>query len=193
MSFQDHLQQRHKMLQDLNNADLLASMESAVAALAAVAQARLPILVCGNGGSAADAQHIVAELVGQFRGPRVALDVRALGGEPALLTALANDFGYEQVFSRQVEAYGKAGGLLLALSTSGLSPSVLRAVEAARQRGMQVIALTGATGGDLAALADMALKVPSSDAALVQEGHAALYHYFCARLDEEFSKDAAPS
>jgi D-sedoheptulose 7-phosphate isomerase len=158
--------------------------------LVAAARARLPILVCGNGGSAADAQHIVAELVGQFSAPRVALDVRALAADPALLTALANDFGYAEVFTRQVEAYGRPGGLLLALSTSGQSVSVLRAAEAARRCGMQVIAFTGATGGGLADLADISLLVPATEAALVQEGHAALYHYLCARIDAAFSSDA---
>src|SRR5215831_2655211 len=119
------------------------------------------ILACGNGGSACDSQHIVAELVGRYREERRALPAIALTADTATLTALGNDYGYERVFARQVEALARAGDLLFAISTSGNSANVLLAAAAARERGCAVIGLTGAGGGRLAAHADVLLPAPS--------------------------------
>jgi D-sedoheptulose 7-phosphate isomerase len=141
------------------------------------------VLACGNGGSAADAQHLVAELVGRFEADRPGLPAIALASDAAVLTALANDFGLEQAFARQVEALGRSGDVLVALSTSGRSPNVLAAATAARDAGLAVVALTGSGGDALAGLADVALQAPSDVTARIQEVHGALIHALCAIVD----------
>ena len=160
-----------------------AAMEAAVEACTAALGRGLPMLVCGNGGSAADAMHITGELVGRFLKERRALNAVCLSSNPSVLTAWANDYSYETVFARQVEAHGEPGGVLLGLSTSGNSPNVVRAFEAARQRGMVTIALTGEGGGRLAALSDHLLAVPSRSTPAIQQVHLALYHCFCAAVE----------
>jgi D-sedoheptulose 7-phosphate isomerase len=159
------------------------AMANAVDWTAAALSARLPVLVCGNGGSAADAQHIAGELVGRFLKERRGLNVIALAANPAVLTAWANDYDYESVFGRQVEAHGRPGGVLIALSTSGNSANVVQAAEAARREQMKVVALTGETGGKLASLAHALLAVPSRHTPRVQEAHIALYHYLCEHVE----------
>jgi D-sedoheptulose 7-phosphate isomerase len=141
------------------------------------------VLFCGNGGSAADAQHLAAELVGRFERPRRALSGLALTTDGSSLTALANDFGFDQVFSRQVEALANPGDVLVALSTSGSSPNVLAAVTAARARGCRTVALTGARGEKLAALCDVAVVVPSDSTARIQECHITIGHAWCEVID----------
>lgn len=168
-------------------AGLDAVMEAAVAATVAALTANRPLLVCGNGGSAADAQHIVGELVGRFLKERRALRAICLASNPAVLTAWANDYSYETVFSRQVEAYGEAGGVLLALSTSGNSANVVLALEAARKIGMVTIGLTGEGGGRMAALSDHLLAVPSRFTPAIQQVHLALYHCYCAAVEERLA------
>jgi D-sedoheptulose 7-phosphate isomerase len=158
-------------------------MEAAVAATVGALAAGRTLLACGNGGSAADADHIVGELVGRFLRERRALRAISLSANPAVLTAWANDYSYETVFARQVEAHGEPGGVLLGLSTSGNSANVVRAFEAARQRGMVTIALTGEGGGRLAALSDHLLAVPSRSTPAIQQVHLALYHCFCAAVE----------
>jgi len=170
-------------MQALLAGDIQARLDRALALLLDAVQADLPILVCGNGGSAADSQHIAAELVGRFLRERRALNVRALTTDTSFLTAWANDIAYESVFSRQVEAYGRKGAPLIAISTSGNSANVLRAAETARGRGMPVIALTGEDGGKLRPLADVLLNVPSRKTPRIQEMHLALYHYLCEELE----------
>jgi phosphoheptose isomerase len=142
------------------------------------------LLACGNGGSAADAQHVVAELVGRFRDERRALAAIALTGDSATLTALGNDYGFERVFARQVEALARPGDVLLAISTSGNSPNVLQAAQAARSLGCTVIALTGARGGELAGQTDLVIKAPSNTVARIQEVHSLCIHAICEALDE---------
>lgn len=142
------------------------------------------VLLFGNGGSAADALHIAAEWVGRYRGERQALPAIALGTNPAELTALSNDYGYDRVFVRGVEAHGRAGDLAIALSTSGNSPNVLAGVEAARDRGLFTIALTGKGGGELAGLADLAIRVPSDDTPRIQEAHITIGHAICEVVDD---------
>ena len=141
------------------------------------------ILACGNGGSATDAQHLVAELVGRFREERRALPAIALTADTAILTAVGNDYGYERVFSRQVEALGQAGDVLLAFSTSGNSANVVQAAQTARRLGCVVVAFTGARGGELAGHADVLVKVPSNTVARVQEVHTLCSHAICDALD----------
>ena len=141
------------------------------------------ILACGNGGSAADAQHMVAELVGRFCEERRALPGIALTADAATLTALSNDYGYERVFSRQVEALAAAGDVLFAISTSGNSANVVLAAQAARARGCTVVALTGEGGGQLAGHADLLLCAPSRVVARIQEVHTLCIHAIVDVLD----------
>jgi D-sedoheptulose 7-phosphate isomerase len=144
------------------------------------------VLVCGNGGSAADAQHLAAELSGRYRKERRALAGIALTTDTSALTAIGNDYGFDQVFSRQVEALGRPGDLLIGISTSGNSPNVVRAVEAAKGLGMRTLGLLGRDGGKLKALVDDALVVPSPVTARIQEVHQMIYHFWCEALDAQF-------
>jgi phosphoheptose isomerase len=141
------------------------------------------ILACGNGGSASDAQHAVAELVGRFREERRALPAIALTADTATLTAVGNDYGFERVFARQVEALARPGDVLLAISTSGNSPNVVQAAQSARALGCAVVALTGARGGALAGTADLIVRAPSETVARIQEVHSLCIHVICETLD----------
>ncbi len=165
---------------------LEAGVEQAVAAIVAGFRADKPLLVCGNGGSAADAMHITGELVGRFLKERPALRCICLSDNPAVLTAWANDYSYETVFARQVEAYGQAGGVFWGISTSGNSPNVVLAADAAKRRGMTVLALTGEGGGKLAQHADILLAAPSRHTPLIQQVHICLYHYICEQVEAAF-------
>ncbi|MEO7673177.1 MAG: SIS domain-containing protein [Pyrinomonadaceae bacterium] len=145
------------------------------------------ILICGNGGSAADAQHIAAEFVGRYETERKALPAIALTTDTSALTALANDYGFERVFARQVEALAADGDCLIALSTSGTSPNVIAAVMEARNRGCSVIGMTGAQGKKLASLSDACILVPSERTARIQEAHITIAHIWCELVDNEIS------
>jgi len=144
------------------------------------------ILACGNGGSAADAQHFVAELVGRFERERLPLGALALNTDTAILTAVGNDYGFDEVYERQVSALGQPGDVLLAISTSGNSPNVVRAIEAAHDREMHVIALTGKGGGVVGELMtphDIHLCVPSERTMRIQEVHIVMLHALCDGID----------
>jgi D-sedoheptulose 7-phosphate isomerase len=149
------------------------------------------IMLCGNGGSAADCQHIAAELVIRFRLDRRGLPAMALTADTSILTAGSNDLGFERVFSRQVEALGRKGDLLIALSTSGRSPNVIRAAEQAKAQGLEVIGLTGAAEGPMDSIAGLALHVPSDDKARIQESHIAIGHLICDLVDRDLSGEAS--
>jgi D-sedoheptulose 7-phosphate isomerase len=142
------------------------------------------VLLCGNGGSAADAQHIAAELVGCYEKQRRSWPALALTTDTSALTAVSNDLGYEQVFARQVAGLAQAGDVLIAISTSGKSPNVLRAAEAARELGCRTIALTGATAEPLASLCDVTVAVPSRRTSRVQEAHITIGHLWCEMVDQ---------
>lgn len=143
------------------------------------------VLACGNGGSAADAQHFAAELVNRFQMERRPYAAVSLAADSSVLTSIANDYSYEEVFSKQVEALGAPGDVLLAISTSGNSPNVLRAAAAAKARGMAVVALTGRGGGALSPLADENLCISASGiTARIQEGHELAIHAMCALVEE---------
>lgn len=141
------------------------------------------ILLCGNGGSAADAQHIAAELTGRYKTERRGLPAIALTTDTSALTAIANDFGYENVFSRQVEALANAGDLLIGISTSGNSTNILLALEQAKAIGCTTIGLTGNTGGKMNALCDINLVVPSNNTPRIQEMHILFGHILCQIVD----------
>ena len=160
-------------------------LERAVAAMHECLRAGGKILACGNGGSAADAQHLSAELVGRFREERQALPAIALTADTALLTALGNDYGYERVFARQVEGLAQRGDVLMAFSTSGNSPNVVQAARTARAMGCTVVGLTGAGGGELAQAADLLVRAPSSVVARIQEVHALCIHAIADSLDAQ--------
>ncbi|MCO6509249.1 MAG: D-glycero-beta-D-manno-heptose 1-phosphate adenylyltransferase [Aridibacter famidurans] len=141
------------------------------------------MLLCGNGGSAADAQHIAAEFVGRYEAERRAFPAIALTTDTSALTALSNDYGYEKVFERQVEALAVPGDLLIAISTSGNSPNVVRAMMKARELGCTIVGLTGAKGGKFAALCDACVVVPSDRTARIQEAHITIGHIWCESVD----------
>ena len=160
-------------------------------AAALVAEAALSgrtTLVFGNGGSAAQAQHLAAELVVRYKDDRAALPAIALAADVSILTACANDYGYETVFSRQVEALGRPGGVAVGLSTSGSSPNVRKALDAAKARGMSTILMTGEKGRSEAQQWDVGLVVPSTETAHVQELHLAAIHLICRHVDEELAR-----
>lgn len=142
-------------------------------------------LFCGNGGSAADAQHIAAELSGRFYTDRPPLYAEALHVNTSYLTAVANDYGYDRVFSRMVEAAGRDGDVLVAISTSGNSISILNAIEQARIQRMSVIGFTGASGGRMAGLCDVLLNVPAADTPRIQESHILIGHILCQIVEKE--------
>jgi D-sedoheptulose 7-phosphate isomerase len=141
------------------------------------------VLLFGNGGSAADAQHMAAELVGRLERERAAIPAVALSTDTSILTAVANDFGFDRVFARQIDALGRTGDVALAISTSGDSKNVLAGVAAARERGLTVIALTGRNGGFLAGSSDIHVNVPAADTARAQEVHRTLLHILCELVE----------
>ena len=144
------------------------------------------IILCGNGGSAADAQHIAAELTGRYVKERAPLPGIALTVDTSALTAIGNDYGYDQVFSRQLAALGHPGDVLVAISTSGNSKNVIRAVEVAKEMRIVTVGLTGQNGGAMAELCDICLRVPAGKTNHVQEMHIAIGHLFCAMIDAAF-------
>jgi D-sedoheptulose 7-phosphate isomerase len=164
-------------------------LEAAVGAIAASVRAGGKILIFGNGGSAAEAQHFAAELVNGFlERSRPALPAIALTADTSSLTAVGNDRGFDQVFSRQVEALGRPGDVAVALTTSGRSPNILRALRSARATGLVTVGLTGESGGAVAPLADHLLDVPSASTPRIQEAHLFILHFLAGRLEEAESR-----
>jgi len=145
------------------------------------------VMFCGNGGSAADAQHLAAELVGRYRMERAPLPALALTVDTSALTAIANDYSFDEVFSRQVHGIGKAGDILVAISTSGNSKNVLRAIEAARACSIRTIGLTGQSGGMMRQLCDICICVPSDLTNHIQEMHIAVGHIICGAVERQMS------
>ncbi|BCS51727.1 D-sedoheptulose 7-phosphate isomerase [Geobacter sp. SVR] len=142
------------------------------------------LLVMGNGGSAADSQHFAAEIVGRFKMERRALPAVALSTDTSILTALGNDYGFDSVFSRQIEALAAAGDVVIGLSTSGNSPNVSRALELARSRGCRTVGLLGKDGGSIRELCDLALIIPAQDTPRIQEGHITVIHIVCDLVEK---------
>jgi D-sedoheptulose 7-phosphate isomerase len=159
------------------------TIESAARMLIDCYQAGGKVLLCGNGGSAADAQHLAAELVSRLRLERAAIPALALTTNTSLLTAIGNDYKFDLVFVRQVEAFGRPGDVLVAISTSGESDNVIRAVEFAHMEGIKTLALTGAAGGRLAEKVDLAIKVPSTNVQRIQECHLTIGHILCDLIE----------
>lgn len=144
------------------------------------------ILICGNGGSAADSQHFAAELTGRYKKERAGLSALALSVDTSALTAIGNDYGYEYVFSRQLEALGKDGDVLFAISTSGNSQNVINAINVAKNRGIKVISLTGKGGGRMREISDINIISPSSDTPRIQENHILFIHILCGLIEKKY-------
>lgn len=142
------------------------------------------VLLCGNGGSASDAQHVASELVGRFQRNRRGLPAIALTTDGAMMTSISNDFGYDKVFSRQVEALAVEGDIVVGISTSGESPSILQAMKSARMCGAVTIGITGQSGGKLKDITDFCLCVPSTNTARIQEAHITIWHALCEIVEE---------
>lgn len=164
--------------------DIQAEIEQGAALVREACLAKQTVFSCGNGGSAADAQHFAAELTGRYVSERCSYPGVALTVDTSALTAIANDYGYERVFSRQLEGLGRAGDVLVAISTSGHSENVIKAAKVAGGKGMKVIGLLGRDGGSLAELVDTAIIIPSYTTARIQEAHIFVLHYFCELLEK---------
>ncbi len=176
------------------DAGLHATLAAAAAATAEALKAGRKLMVAGNGGSAADAQHLVAEFVSRLVEDRPAMRAVALTTDTSILTAIGNDYGYERVFARQIEALGLPGDVFVGISTSGRSPNVLRALELCRERGIVTVGLTGKTGGAMPPLCDYCLRIPSNVTMHIQEAHLALEHIFCMLVERDYfgREQAAP-
>jgi phosphoheptose isomerase len=161
---------------------------AAASAIVAALRGGGKLLAFGNGGSAADAQHVVADLVGRFRRERAALAAIALTTDTSVLTSVANDYGFERVFARQIEGLGRHGDVAPAISTSGASPNVVAAIEAASRLGLQTIAVTGRDGGPAGRAAAIHVNVPSGETPRVQEVHRTLLHVICDLVEESFAE-----
>lgn len=181
-AFETVLQEHQAVIAQL--AACAGTIESSVQLLITALSQGGKILLCGNGGSAADCQHIAAEFVVRYEKKRQALAAIALTTDSSILTAHANDYDFDTVFSRQVEAIGNAKDCLIAISTSGNSKNVLKAAESAQLKGMSVIALTGCEGGDLIKLATISIIVPSVVTARIQEAHILIGHWWCGVIEE---------
>ncbi|MEN0003457.1 MAG: D-sedoheptulose 7-phosphate isomerase [Bacteroidota bacterium] len=169
---------------------LLDQVESIIQACVGCFREKGKVLFCGNGGSAADAQHLAGEFSGRFYIDREPLFAEALHVNTSFLTAVANDYSFDEVYARMVRGMGQVGDLLFAMSTSGNSPNVLRAAEDAKNRGMKVIAMTGASGGKLKEQCDWLLNIPSSDTPRIQECHMLLGHIICEEVERRVFKPA---
>src|SRR5215210_5440388 len=174
----------------MQDAQLRTTAREIAAAIIAALRAGNKVLIIGNGGSAADAQHIAAEIVGRYQQERPAYAAIALTTDTSALTAIANDHGFEQVFARQVAGLGKRGDVLLALSTSGRSLNILSALRTARERGLVTVGLTGSKGEALGALCDHLLIAPSDDTPIIQQIHLTIAHGICDEIEQAMMREA---
>jgi D-sedoheptulose 7-phosphate isomerase len=172
----------HERFRALDHASVIAAAEVMIEALGRTGR----VLAFGNGGSAADAQHFAAELVGRFQRERRGLAALALSTDTSVLTSIANDYGYDRIFGRQIEALGQSGDVAMAISTSGNSPNIRQAVETAQRMGLITIALTGSDGGVIGRLAQIHINVPESSTARVQEVHRTVIHAVCDLIEQAF-------
>lgn len=172
---------KKELITDLN---LMAKVLEVAQKAVTVYRSGHKILIAGNGGSAADAQHLAAELVGRFNFDRPGLPALALTTDTSILTAVGNDYGFEQVFARQVAANGQAGDLFIGLSTSGNSGNIIQALRACKERGITTAGFTGKTGGKMADLCDVCLCVPSTETPRIQEAHIMIGHIICSVIEK---------
>jgi D-sedoheptulose 7-phosphate isomerase len=167
----------------LNDFELLQKIQRVGQVMASAFEQDKKVLFCGNGGSAADAQHLAAELSGRFYKDRKPLFAEALHVNTSYLTAVGNDYGFEYIYARMIEAAGRQGDILVAISTSGNSPNILKAIEKARTQGMVIIGMTGESGGKMATLCDFLINVPSDDTPRIQESHIMIGHIWCEQVE----------
>jgi D-sedoheptulose 7-phosphate isomerase len=177
--------QGHRALFDVLERDMAGAIAKMAGLISTALENGNKLLVMGNGGSAADSQHFVAEIVGRFKMERKALPAVALSTDTSILTAIGNDYGFEAIFSRQVEALAAPGDIVVGLSTSGNSPNVLKALNEARQRGCRTIGLLGKDGGSIKGACDLALVVPSTDTPRIQESHITIIHIVCDLVEKK--------
>ena len=177
------IETKQQVLQDV---DLLATIEKVIDAVVAAFKNGNRVYFCGNGGSAADAQHLAAEFSGRFYKDRKALPAEALHCNTSYLTAVGNDYGFDVIYSRIVEGIGEKGDILIGLSTSGNSPNIVKAFEAAKEKGMVTIAFTGLTGGGMKSLSNYLINIPSSDTPRIQESHITVGHIICQLVEEKY-------
>lgn len=163
----------------LRDKAFFSSLDSAVSIITDVLKSKHQIFSCGNGGSMTTATHLAEELVGRYRANRQPLPCRALGSEPSALTCIANDFSFDEIFARELEAYAKENDCLIAFSTSGDSPNIQKALKRAKELGVKTIGILGKTGGKAATMCDCAVVVPDSDTARIQEIHTFILHAIC--------------
>jgi len=178
------LENARSLLKSTVTSELEANMAGAVEALSSAIRSEKLVLVCGNGGSSADAQHIVGELVGRFLRERKPFPAICLSSNSAVLTAWSNDYSFETVFSRQVEAYIASAGIVIGLSTSGNSKNVVEAMSVAKRNNIRTIGFTGQGGGQMRGVCDHLLSVESTSTPAIQQVHVCLYHFLCARVEE---------
>lgn len=176
--------QDHRIMIDLLERDMLPLIAEMGILISDALNRGHKLLVMGNGGSAADSQHFVAEIVGRFKMERRALPAIALSTDTSILTAIGNDYGFDYVFSRQVEALAAPGDIVIGISTSGNSPNVLKALNEAKARGCRTIGLLGKDGGSIKAACDLAVVVPSTDTPRIQEGHVTIIHIVCDLVEK---------
>jgi D-sedoheptulose 7-phosphate isomerase len=198
MSAQDYIKSEVTKAIDVMNSILadthiMTTVENIGKACAASVRDGGKVMFCGNGGSAGDSQHLAAEMVGKLVFDRPGMAGLALTTDTSALTAVGNDFGYEHVFSRQVEALGRAGDVLIGISTSGGSKNVIKAMEVARAKGIKTVAMTGMKRGPMADLADHWIAIPHAETQKIQEGHMVLGHIFCALMEAEIHGDKRPA
>jgi len=171
--------------QVLKNEDLVKTIEEVVTVIVTAFKNGKRVYFCGNGGSAADAQHLAAEFSGRFYTDRKALPAEALHCNTSYLTAVANDYGYDLVYSRMIDGIGEAGDVLAGLSTSGNSVNIIKAFEIAKQKGIITIAFTGSSGGQIKSLSDYLINIPSTDTPRIQESHIMVGHIICQLVEEK--------
>ena len=171
--------------QILQNEELLATIEKVVNVVTDAFKKANRVYFCGNGGSAADAQHLAAEFSGRFYTDRKALPAEALHCNTSYLTAVANDYGYDVVYSRMIDGIGQAGDVLIGLSTSGNSVNIIKAFDVAKEKGIITIAFTGITGGQMKSTSDYLINVPSADTPRIQESHITIGHIICQLVEEK--------
>ncbi len=183
---EEHLRKNIKLKTEiLNDLSLLTIIKEMSLAIIKSYQNKKKLILFGNGGSAADAQHIAAELVNRFELERMALPAIALTTDTSVLTSIANDYDYSKIFARQVEALTEEGDVVIGISTSGASLNVIKGMQAAKEKGAKTIGLTGKNGGELAKIADLVLKVPSNDTPKIQEAHITILHIICYLIEKE--------
>jgi len=177
----------------IDDPDFTRTIAAIVDRVAAAIAAGGKLLLVGNGGSAADAQHLAGEMIGRLNYDRAPAAAIALTTDTSALTAIANDYGYERVFERQVLGLGRAGDVLIAISTSGRSPNILRAIAAAREIGVVTVGFTGKSGGDMAAQCDLCLRAPAQSTSLIQQIHIIAGHVICGLVEERLFPRTDPS